>query len=158
MVIAAALYRNVRTAERHPVALDGTLRDPDLKPIDILVDDLSMTGFRIPVEPGLEPRDLVSLGLAGVGTRSARIVRRDGERLGCAFLSPLDEEQLAAALDATAPQVIELETAQAYPMPVMPAQNAPIQQLSIPLRLLAILGLIAASWATLIGARMVLTG
>lgn len=158
MAIAAALYRDGRTAERHVVALDGTLRDPDLKPIDILVDDLSLTGFRIPAEPGLEPADLVSLGLAGVGIRSARVVRRDGESLGCAFLSPLGEDQLAAALDATASRVIELETARAYPSPMTPAPDASPRRLRAPLRLLVVAGLAAVSWATVIGARIMLGG
>ena len=51
MALIAKLYDNGRSAERHMLDADATVRGPDQVPVDVLVADLSLTGCR---EPRLE--------------------------------------------------------------------------------------------------------
>ena len=46
MPFVAKLYDDDRSAERYPVLLDGTLRNPQAEPQDVVIDDLSASGFR----------------------------------------------------------------------------------------------------------------
>ncbi len=100
MAWVAQLYSDdVRGAERRSVEIDGTLRGPARTPHDVLVTDLSASGFRIPAAVALPVGSQVTLGLSGVGARAARVVRvTDGGELGCEFVSPLSPQELSLAL------------------------------------------------------------
>lgn len=108
MGLVAYLYRDSRWAERHQVERDATLRDPDWSPIDITVDNLSEGGFRATVNADLPVGAEIGLGLAGIGLRAARIVRRTDSSYGCEFLTPLTGSELYAALSTPATDPIAL--------------------------------------------------
>ena len=108
MAVVATLHRKGRIAERHRVSLPGTLRDPEQQPFDVVVEDLSRSGFRVPSDAALDVGDVVSLGLPGVGTCRAFVVRQAGDRYGCMFLTPLSAIELQAVLAAVPAEPIPL--------------------------------------------------
>lgn len=151
MAVTAALYQDVRSAERHAVSLDGTVRDPDRTPHDVVIEDLSSTGFRIPAGAGLKFDDLISLGLPGAGRRAARVVWQAGERCGCTFLEPMTEDQLRAALAGPVLQPVSIGTPSPRP-PATPEPDDPVEpKFSGSTRVMAVIGLVLASWAAAIG-------
>jgi hypothetical protein len=90
----AELY-DKRTAPRHSVNVDGTLRDDAHRPYEIVVADLSLTGFRIPGSANLDVFSRIGLGLTGLGGRSAQVVRQDEQGwFGCVFDVPLTASEL----------------------------------------------------------------
>lgn len=157
MPVAAALYREVRESERHAVALDGTLRDPEWKPHDVVVENLSSTGFRVPTETGLHVGAFVSLGLAGVGMCPARVVRLADGQIGCTFLVPLGKGELKAALDATSLRPIDLSRIAKALLPEPEGKRVLDTRAPQLIRFVAVTGLAAASWAAAIGVANLLT-
>lgn len=103
MSFVAKLYDDDRLAERHSVMLDGTLRNPQAEPQDVIIDDLSATGFRTVLAMGLAVGDVITLGVFGVGLRSAQVMRKSEGQYGCQFLEPLSAEELASALCGLTP-------------------------------------------------------
>ena len=101
MALAATLYTDAddprRRSARREVHRESTLRDPALRPLDVLVHDLSADGLRFVGEVDLLVSTLVWIGVPGVGRVESRIVRRDGSEYGCRFLHPLGAAALAAA-------------------------------------------------------------
>lgn len=154
MTVLAALYRDERSAERYPVSLTGTLRDPDRTPHDVVVEDLSMSGFRLPVSADLEVGTYVSLGLPRVGICPARVVRQGDERYGCAFLVPLTGAEFQAALNGKIlrPVSIVPEVART---PDKPHDEAAVDLMSTgSTRPRGIVTPLAASWAAAVGAAL----
>lgn len=156
MAVIAALYRDVRSAERHSVSLDGTLRDSGSIPHDVVIQDLSATGFRIPTGANLKFSDLISLGLPGVGKRAARVVWEADERCGCTFLDPLTENELHAALAGPVLQPVSIGAQMSRPLTVSRTDDQIAPELSRSTRVAVIVGLVAASWAAAIGAAVVI--
>jgi len=97
MALAAKLYRDERAADRQAVNLDATLRKPDQRPVDILIEDLSATGFRMTGAGDLALGAVLSVGISGVGRRDARIVRHGDDHYGCEFLVPIAAAEIARA-------------------------------------------------------------
>ncbi|WP_375429604.1 PilZ domain-containing protein [uncultured Sphingomonas sp.] len=152
MSVAAALYREVRESERHSVALDGTLRDPEWKPHDVVVEDLSSTGFRVPTETELHAGAFVSLGLAGVGMCPARVVRQADGQIGCTFLVPLGRGKLKAAMEATSLRPLDLNLMIKAQPPEPKRETISDTRAPRHIRLGVVTGLAAASWAAAIAA------
>lgn len=98
MAAVARLYQGMRDAERHAVMIDGTLRNARAEPQDVVIDDLSATGFRTKFASGLAVGDVVTLGLYGAGLRSARVMRESEGRFACQFFVALTGNELAFAL------------------------------------------------------------
>lgn len=156
MAVTAALYEDVRLAERHSVSLDGTMRDTDRTPHDVVIEDLSLTGFRVPTGANLNLTDLISLGLPGVGKRPARVIWKAGERCGCTFLDPLTDAELRAALAGPVLQPVSIGAQMARPLTVSRIDEPVVPELSRFTRVVVITGLVAASWAATIGAAVVI--
>ena len=95
---SAVLFVGSRAAERRSAGFDSTLRDAQNLPIDISIVDLSRSGFSMQTVPGCEIGDSISIGIPGVGTRTAWIVRDDFGLMGCSFGTFLTENELARAL------------------------------------------------------------
>jgi hypothetical protein len=146
MGLVAHLYRDSRWAERHPVELDATLRDPDWSPVDVMVEDLSESGFRVTTANDMPVGAEIGLGLAGIGMRQARVVRRAESLYGCEFLAPLSHAELRAALAGPPTQPIALPL---DPRPVG-EEEAHHERLPMPMRVLAIAACAVAAWAILI--------
>lgn len=105
MSITAKLINDVRTAERFSVELDATVRNSAARPYDVVIEDLSATGFRMVGGPFMEIGSPVSIGFSGIGVQPARLTRLHDDSYGCEFIRPLSAAELSAALTAapTAP-------------------------------------------------------
>lgn len=155
MGLAAHLYRDARWAERHQIERDATLRDPEWSPIDAIVDDLSESGFRVTTLADFTVGAEVALGLAGIGTHQARVVRRAKGFYGCEFLIPLTGAELSAALAAPASEPIALPFAEPVAQPPVTvdlgAEEEHPDKLPMPVRLATISIAAIAAWAIVIG-------
>jgi hypothetical protein len=102
MALVARLYRSHpderRDAKRHASELDATVRTANGAPSDVLIHDLSTTGFRMETREELQEDSIVWLGIVGAGINGATVTRRDAGGYGCRFLVPITGTQLAATL------------------------------------------------------------
>jgi hypothetical protein len=95
--VAAAITGERRLTERRMVDEASTLRGPDQHPLDVMVSDLSRSGFKVLSDRELPLGAIVHLGLPGTGRLAARVVRRSGDRYGCEFVEYLSHDQVADA-------------------------------------------------------------
>lgn len=98
MTLVAQFYENGRGARRVLSGRGATLRDPVTRPIDIVIDDLSLTGFGMSTTEDMSVGSIFHLRLAGIDKRDVRVVRRFGLSYGCEFMPPLSDAELALAL------------------------------------------------------------
>jgi hypothetical protein len=98
-----------RGAIRFHVASESTLRGADGKPIEVLVDNFSRTGFLFVSDEDFPPGTLIAIGLSGAGSREAQVVWREGRRHGCEFLVPLPQSKMARAFEGQANVLANLE-------------------------------------------------
>lgn len=103
MALIARVYRSDpderRAAVRYPVEVGATLRAADGQPLDVLVYDLSMTGFRIETPEALDLDAPIWIGIAGTRVNAAIVARRGPNGYGCAFVTPITFYQLTEALN-----------------------------------------------------------
>ncbi|PVX31061.1 PilZ domain-containing protein [Sphingomonas pokkalii] len=118
MGIAARLYQDGRWTERHQVELEATLRDSAWAPLDVVIEDVSPGGFRVVAGAQMAVGDKIALGVAGLGTREARVVWGDEGIYGCEFIVPLSKEDLHTAVSAPAASPI------AFPKTPLPTPQA----------------------------------
>lgn len=88
----AATLTTVRDAARQPVELRGTLRDAAALPRDVVILDVSTSGFRaeLPGDATIEPGTRVRIAASSLGVHEAIAVRGgDGAGYGFAFTRPL---------------------------------------------------------------------
>ncbi len=146
MSFVAKLYQDDRLAERHAVTLDGTLRDAQAEPHDVVIDDLSATGFRTAAIAGVAVGDVITLGIFGIGLRSAAVLRESDRHYGCQFFVPLNASELAFALAGlTPPDPLPLHGAALFPTGAGEAQ-ASEWSLSMRARILTILAAGTLPW------------
>ena len=100
MSILAKLINDTRNAERFPVGLNATVRNVAARPYDVVIEDLSATGFRMVGGPYMDIGAPVSIGFAGIGVQPARVTRLNDDSYGCEFTKPLSVANLSAALTA----------------------------------------------------------
>lgn len=147
MALIVQLYDSGRSAERHDLAADATVRGADRVPIDVLVADLSRTGCLFVSTEPLAVDTIITIGIAGVGLREARIVRNQDVRFGCTFLLPLTEAELAAGLaESETVALFPTDARHGTPDAPLPA----VTKLPRHLRLAVFTGLALASWAALL--------
>lgn len=78
--------RDNRYATRLDVKFDAALRElGSSQRFDILVEDLSLTGFRCTTGFRLNVGQLVAVTIPGLAALEARVAWVDGYRYGCAF-------------------------------------------------------------------------
>ena len=104
MALIARVYRSDpderRGATRHTVLVDATLRAADDgQPLDVLIYDLSMTGFRMETSETLDPEAIIWIGIAGTRVNAAVVSRRGPNGYGCEFVTPITFYQLTEALN-----------------------------------------------------------
>jgi hypothetical protein len=89
---------------KRPARIDvdraATLRDASGEPLDVIVDNLSISGCLITTNLALVEGDSISIGIPGIGARDAWISRVDAPRYGCAFARPITNAEVAAARSA----------------------------------------------------------
>lgn len=128
----------------------ATLRDVSQEPFDVTVDNISSTGCLVSTEAELADDMLVTIGIAGLGTRSARVARQEGSGYGLAFLEPATEfEVLAARTAETLVHGAFAPLPSAAPSPDVILASAPLRddRLSRRTRFLFITGTSMALWA-----------
>ncbi|BBD98569.1 PilZ domain-containing protein [Sphingobium amiense] len=88
------LHRFHRSSERLDVSRASTLRLDDGDPLDVLLEDVAVGGCRISGVRDLAPQEAIMIGLAGVGSRPARVVWSQGGQAGCEFDQALTFREL----------------------------------------------------------------
>ena len=122
----AATLTTMRDAARQPVALRGTLRDPGALPRDVVIVDVSTSGFRaeLPDDVTIAPGTRVRIAASSLGVHEAVAVRGDeGGGHGFAFTRPL-----------AAPALADLDREQPSTVTPFPASPAPVAALAIDAR------------------------
>jgi len=103
MALIARVYRSDpderRGAVRYPIEVGATLRGPEGEPIDALIYDLSLTGFRMETSAALDQDEDISIGIAGTRVNAAVVARRGPTGYGCEFVTPITLFQLKSALN-----------------------------------------------------------
>jgi len=153
MALTAQLYLDARGSKRFRVAFDATLRDPSHAPLDVVVEDLSASGFRVLTSADLAVGVEIGLGLAGIGMHRARVIRRQKGVYGCEFVRPLTSAALNLALGAPASAPVALPRMGPWgPVPIETARDdRPVGKLPRPARLLVIVALAVACWLLVFG-------
>ncbi len=139
----ARLYGQTRGAQRHAVEIDATLRGPDREAVDIVIEDLSASGFCIPSVSNIEPGTRFSIGFPGLGIRSATAVRDASGRYGCKFAEQLSESELKTALSAEPLEPLALRPGQ--PVPVTLTRPPEPLRTGLPIAVQAMLAMAAAA-------------
>jgi hypothetical protein len=85
--------RHTRSAERRNLVEDSTIRISD-KPQTVEILNLSATGCLIRTSEPLQTGTDVLIGLRGVGSFAAEVIRVDGQDAGCQFRKALSRDQL----------------------------------------------------------------
>ena len=103
MALIARVYRSEpverRRAVRYPMEVGATLRSAEGEPIDVLIYDLSLTGFRMETPAALDLEESVWIGIGGTQVNAALVARRGPTGYGCEFVTPITMAQLKSALN-----------------------------------------------------------
>ena len=119
MGLAARIQIDDRFGERREVAIPGTIRK-EAAPIDVEIENLSITGFRATLGSELNQGDSITIGAAWMGRRAASVVWAKHPSYGFVFDQPLTEAEFASA-DAVS-NVQPIGTA---PLPAMSSRLDP---------------------------------
>lgn len=146
MAVAAQLICGAR-ADRLSVELDATLRDARAQPIAVEIEDISASGFRMQTTTALAVDDEITIGIAGLGTRAAIVVRRQDGDYGCLFFQPVPQAEIDALRLGPLETVTPFGPARAF----APAAAPEIERYPVGRRVAIILGLATASWVVVGG-------
>ena len=144
--VAARVYRTRRAGERYDTEAPSTLRGAAQVPLDVLVDQISLSGCHIVTPEEVNVGELISLGIAGLGRVEALVVRRTRSGYGCAFISHVPPSLLARVGEDT--PVVALPDER--PLHVFDADVPAVEKLPIRTRFLLITGFCALSWIAII--------
>lgn len=97
--IRALMWETRRSSERLPVERVSTLRSGNA-PSDVMIDNMSLTGFRMSGVHGLHEGDLIRVGLAGVGVRDATVIWLGEAIAGCSFAIPITPAEFECTISA----------------------------------------------------------
>lgn len=86
-----------RRTERRMLRLDVTAQSSSSESA-VIIHDLSRTGLLIETDADFAIGETFLLVLPELGATPARVVRSDGSRFGCEFLSPVPASAISAAL------------------------------------------------------------
>lgn len=140
-------------SDRVAVQRPSTVRAEDFRPRDVVVEDLSSTGFRFVSATPVTIGTLLHVGLGGSGMSQARVVRADADHYGCEFVRPLSEDQLARAF--TDSSVLAGAFPALHVAPVMPYRD---DRWPGAVRVAAGLGAATVTWVALWRAASLLLG
>ena len=82
--------RQRRSAKRHSLAIETTVRHGPFEQSAIRIEDLSFTGFAGSCPAHLKPGSFVSLALPEIGLVRAKVVWSRAGKVGGRFLKPVD--------------------------------------------------------------------
>ena len=132
-------------ADRITIDKPSTVRADDLSPRDVVVEDLSSSGFRFRSDDGLRVGSTIFVGLAGGGMAQARVVRVNDDQHGCEFERPLTGAQLQSAFNS--PTVLAVSFPVRYGSTVIAERE---EKWPGAVRLSILLGGTALCWAALV--------
>uniref|UniRef100_UPI0035CBA8A1 PilZ domain-containing protein n=1 Tax=uncultured Sphingomonas sp. TaxID=158754 RepID=UPI0035CBA8A1 len=144
MALAAQMICGAR-ADRLSVDLDATLRDAQARPIAVEIEDISATGFRMQTSTLLAVDDEITIGIAGLGMRPARVVRQQDTYYGCLFLESVPQAAIDLLQFGPQETVTQFTAARSYEPEAAPRDD----RYPLPVRLAIIVGLAAACWIVL---------
>ena len=98
MADSATLLAERRSAARIDASFAVSLHRPGGEPVTGKVVNISVTGVLVQVDEILAIWSIVTITLPGGDPHDARVVRRDGDRYGCLFSTPLDDVEFDAVL------------------------------------------------------------
>lgn len=129
------------------ISLDrtATLRDGSQKPLDVVVHNISSTGCLVSTDAELPDDMLVTIGIAGLGTRPARVARQSETLYGLAFLELANESDLLPARDA---QTL-VDGVFSAPLPTNEIEDGPDDRYSPRTRFLILVGSSFGLWTAL---------
>jgi hypothetical protein len=142
------LHRFHRTSERLDVSRASTLRIDDGEALDVLLEDVAVGGCRISGVRDLAPQEAIMIGLAGVGSRSARVVWSQGGQAGCEFDQALTYRELEETQAAANVVTGNFAT---FKVQAEIASFAEPPKLSRPARLAVLAAAVVVSWGIAIG-------
>jgi hypothetical protein len=96
MGFAAQLIVLRNRAYRRDVSIDATIRR-GITPLDIIIIDLSTTGFRAKVAGDLRVGDDIAVAAPALGALRARVVRQGNDGWGFEFWYPISDDDIQAA-------------------------------------------------------------
>ena len=105
-------------SDRVAIGQPSTIRTDNFAPRDIVVEDLSSSGFLFRSDDHLAVGTCFHIGLSGGGMTQARVVRAQNGQYGCEFDVPLTEQQLTLAF--TAQSVVPGTFAAYHTAPLVP--------------------------------------
>jgi hypothetical protein len=154
-----------RGAERYRLLLPASAEKPGSGVIDIIVHDLSTSGFLVETQSPLSVGSEISLDIPGAGTVAAEVTWNSGNFFGGQFQAPLSPSAVTSAFAASrvvwpnfttgsSADRTEAAAAQVRPGPPVTAQAALEEQSRHPLhvRLRIITGLSLLLWVPIGGA------
>ncbi|MBW6531492.1 PilZ domain-containing protein [Sphingomonas citri] len=146
--VAARVYRTRRAGERYDTDAPTTLRGASQVPLDVVVDQISLSGCHIVTPEEVSVGELISLGIAGLGRVEALVVRRTRTGYGCAFISHVPPSLLARVGEDT--PVVALSDDRPLHVFDADADVPDVEKLPIRTRFLLIAGFCALSWIAII--------
>jgi hypothetical protein len=138
-----------RQSPRHAVESGSTLRTESCGALDVVVTNLSETGCAIKVPVTLMIGTHISIGLVGFGTFEAKVVRADGDIVGCEFVRPIGRHVIDSAFETTT--VIFPNGLALAPTAETGFPEPDIEKWSIGYRALFLFGSSALLWALIAG-------
>jgi len=153
--IQARIWNSNRWHERTSVQRRTTLRDEGGTASDVILEDLSLTGFRMSSTDTVVPGQSILVGLEGVGVRAAKVVWSKDDAAGCEFDNPISRSEMDATMNAS------VVIANAFAFTKAPAEEdapelAPQPGLSRRRRCAIILLAATACWGTFIALGMMI--
>lgn len=147
--ITTDLSGNRRGRQRIGIQRTAVLRLAGHPPVPITLVDLTRDGCLIETDTVLVAEQQIELGIAGIGTVGARVVRSGTIGYGCEFGTTLPS---GAITNAGRANVVQIETEMTAPA----AEMAPAGKVSPRRRLLAVLAIVTLPWATIAGVSILL--
>ncbi|HEX7856078.1 MAG TPA: PilZ domain-containing protein [Sphingobium sp.] len=95
------MWQTDRSAVRTQVDKASTIRTGDGVPLDVVIENLSHSGFKIECLANLAVGEEIALGLAGVGVRAAIVLWSNGSTAGCRFNDPISQAEMEATIAAS---------------------------------------------------------
>ncbi|MEG3174714.1 PilZ domain-containing protein [Sphingomonas sp. RB3P16] len=94
MSVAVKMIRSGRHGRRLEVGMAATLRDGDLNPVDVDIEDISVSGFRMLTALPFDLGERFTIGITGLGMQSAVIARQFAEGYGCEFTESVSQSYI----------------------------------------------------------------
>lgn len=117
------IQRENRSDERRTLRLSARVSSSS-DWAQVLIHDLSETGLMFETSARLAIGEIVSVDLPYIGKSEARIVRKEGDTLGCEFLVPVSRKTVSAALLQASRDLRDSEietTVEEFPVGIKPS-------------------------------------